>query len=90
MKLRGSGQVVMVSSIAGLRPLARCSAYGASKFAVQGMAGSMREECKGTGVKVATLCPASVATAWWQDKERGGKAIPATEEQLGALTQPLV
>ena len=36
----------------------------------QGIAGSLREECRGTGVKIATLCPGSVASPWWLQPER--------------------
>ena len=57
-------QVIFISSVAGLRTFARCSLYGASKWAVQGIAGSLREEVKGFGVKIATLCPGSVASPW--------------------------
>jgi 3-oxoacyl-[acyl-carrier protein] reductase len=88
MKKAGRGQVVFVSSVAGLRKFARCSIYGASKWAVQGIAGSLREECRGTGVKICTLCPGSVATPWWMEKERGGKDTPPTPEQLGAMLTP--
>ena len=88
MKRQRRGQLVFVSSIAGIRKLANCSIYGASKWAVQGMAGSLREECRGTGVKIATLCPGSVATPWWLERERGGKDVPATEEQMAKMLTP--
>jgi len=48
--------------VTGFRKLRKCSVYGASKWAVQGIAGSLREEARGTGVQIATLCPGSVAT----------------------------
>lgn len=87
-KAQGHGQLLFVSSVAGLRTFARCSAYGASKWAVQGIAGSIREECKGSGVKVATLCPGSVATPWWLEQARGGKPEPASAEQLAKMLSP--
>ena len=89
MKAQSNGQVVFVSSVAGLRKFARCSVYGASKWAVQGIAGSLREECRGTGVKVATVCPGSVATPWWLERERGGKEAPPSEEQLLQMLLPV-
>lgn len=67
MKAAGKGQIVFVSSVAGLRKFPGCSVYGGSKWAVEGIAGSVREEAKGTGVKVATFCPGSVATPWWME-----------------------
>ena len=88
MKAQNEGQIVFVSSVAGLRKFARCSVYGASKWAVQGIAGSLREECRGTGVKVATVCPGSVATPWWLERERGGKDEAPSEEQMLQMLSP--
>lgn len=88
MKQQGRGQIVFISSVAGVRKFGRCSAYGASKWAVQGIAGSLREECRGTNVKISTLCPGSVATPWWLERERGGKEVPATQEQLARMLTP--
>lgn len=88
MKQQGAGQVVFISSVAGLRKFGKCSVYGASKWAVQGIAGSLREEARGTGVKIATLCPGSVATPWWMESERGGKEIPATSDMLDQMLTP--
>ena len=88
MKQQARGQVVFISSVAGVRKFGRCSVYGATKWAVQGLAGSLREECRGTNVKISTLCPGSVATPWWLEKERGGKEVPATDEQLAKMLTP--
>jgi len=88
MKQEGKGQVIFVSSVAGLRKFPGCSVYGASKWAVQGIAGSLREECKATGVKIASLAPGSVATPWWLETSRGGKPDPATPEQMAKFLQP--
>ena len=81
-------QIVFVSSVAGLRKFPGCSVYGGSKWAVEGIAGSLREECKGSGVKVATFCPGSVATPWWSETERGGKPEAASQEALEKMLQP--
>ena len=52
MKTQGSGQLAVVSSVAGLRTPARCSVYSGTKWALQGMVGSVREELKNTGIKL--------------------------------------
>eukprot|EP00285_Hemiselmis_virescens_P018050 CAMPEP_0173386620 /NCGR_PEP_ID=MMETSP1356-20130122/9208_1 /TAXON_ID=77927 ORGANISM="Hemiselmis virescens, Strain PCC157" /NCGR_SAMPLE_ID=MMETSP1356 /ASSEMBLY_ACC=CAM_ASM_000847 /LENGTH=283 /DNA_ID=CAMNT_0014342925 /DNA_START=127 /DNA_END=978 /DNA_ORIENTATION=+ len=88
MKEAGKGQVIFVSSVAGLRKFPGCSVYGGSKWAVEGIAGSLREECKGTGVKIASLAPGSVATPWWMETSRGGKPEAASTEQLAKFLQP--
>ena len=36
-------------------------------------------------MRVATLCPGSVATPWWMERERGGKETPATPEMLATM-----
>ncbi|KAA0156298.1 hypothetical protein FNF29_01091 [Cafeteria roenbergensis] len=74
MKEAGRGQVVVTSSVLGERTSGGASLYCASKFAVQGMVGSVRKELAGNpGVKVGTVMPGAIATAWWTDEKRGGK-----------------
>ena len=88
MKAAGRGQIVVVSSVRGLKPGANCSLYSASKFALQGMVGSLREELRGSELKAGTVNPGAVATPWWLDSARGGKPKPATAEQLAGMLQP--
>ncbi len=59
---RGSGQVCFVSSLGGLISTYGYSAYSASKFAVIGMAGAMRQELAEYKVGVNVLCPPEVDT----------------------------
>lgn len=62
MRLRGSGHLVVVASVAGIRGLPGHAAYCASKAAAIAYAESLRGELKGTGVRVTTLAPGYVAT----------------------------
>ena len=62
---RGSGRVLMMGSVASVRGYAGGVAYGAAKHALLGLARSLREEVKGTGVSVTTLLPGAVRTASW-------------------------
>jgi short-subunit dehydrogenase len=57
MVRRGSGRIVVVSSIVGERGIPFYSAYSASKFALSGMADALRAEIAGTGVSVGLVCP---------------------------------
>lgn len=59
---QGKGQVCFVSSLGGLIPTYGYSAYSASKFAVIGMAGALRQELYSSGVGVSVLCPPEVNT----------------------------
>ena len=60
--LHRRGQIAFVSSMAGLVGLYGYSAYAASKFAVTGLAQSLRQELWGSGVHVHLVCPPEVNT----------------------------
>ncbi|TAM50129.1 MAG: SDR family oxidoreductase [Burkholderiaceae bacterium] len=62
MKQRGSGALVGIGSVAGIRGLPGHGAYCASKAAVIGYCESLRGELRASGVKVVTLCPGYVDT----------------------------
>lgn len=67
MKEQGSGQITVTSSNLGFETTARGSIYCATKFALQGMVGSIRKELEGTGVKIGTINPGGVDTPWFGD-----------------------
>jgi len=59
---RRSGDIVVVSSLAGKSTFAGGAIYCASKWALQGLSGCMAEDLRGYGIRVSTVCPGSVAT----------------------------
>ncbi|MEO1318673.1 MAG: SDR family oxidoreductase [Pseudomonadota bacterium] len=61
---RGEGHVVNLGSVAGLYPN-RSAIYGASKGAVRFMSMNLRNELRGTGVRVTEICPGRVATEFY-------------------------
>ncbi|MDP3356964.1 MAG: SDR family oxidoreductase [Polaromonas sp.] len=62
MVQRGSGALVGIGSVAGIRGLPGHGAYCASKAAVISYCESLRGELRGTGVSVVTLCPGYIDT----------------------------
>ena len=62
MTRRGSGALVGIASVAGIRGLPGHGAYCASKAAVISYCESLRGELRSSGVKVVTICPGYVAT----------------------------
>ncbi|MBC5782691.1 SDR family oxidoreductase [Ramlibacter sp. USB13] len=62
MRARGSGALVGIASVAGIRGLPGHGAYCSSKAAVISYCESLRGELRGTGVKVVTLAPGYVDT----------------------------
>ncbi|KAJ7541718.1 hypothetical protein O6H91_10G072900 [Diphasiastrum complanatum] len=77
MKERKSGQIIVISSVAGVQAFAGKSVYCASKFAVQGLVESLRAELSGTGVKAATILPGVIATPWWEGPAGNHKGVQA-------------
>ena len=59
---RGTGQVVVVASLAGLIPAPGMVAYTTTKFAAVGFAEALRLDLDGTGVGVTVVCPGFVRT----------------------------
>jgi NADP-dependent 3-hydroxy acid dehydrogenase YdfG len=58
----GGGDIVIVSSVAGLRGGGDEAVYAGTKFAQVGLAGSLDRELRAKGVRVTAICPAGTAT----------------------------
>jgi hypothetical protein len=56
------GRMVGIASVAGFRGLPGSGAYSASKAALISYLESLRQELRGSGVKVVTICPGYIRT----------------------------
>ena len=63
MVARGSGHIVLMSSLSGKAPAAGSSIYSATKFGLRGFAGALRAELHGTGVGVSAIFPGFIRDA---------------------------
>ena len=59
---RKAGDIINISSTAGLRGAAQTSAYSASKFGLIGLSESLMQEVRKHNIRVTTLTPSTVAT----------------------------
>ncbi|MCB1694207.1 MAG: SDR family NAD(P)-dependent oxidoreductase, partial [Pseudomonadales bacterium] len=62
MKMRGSGRILNVASVAGFQPVPSMSLYAASKAFVLSLTEGLSEELRGTGVSITALCPGLTRT----------------------------
>jgi len=94
---RGEGNIVFVSSVAGLQGAAGESVYSATKFAQVGMAQALDAELRPKGVKVSVVCPGGVKTEFAVGRgrtEEGVRTSPMLEARevaeaiVFACTQP--
>jgi len=58
----GSGDIVIVASVAGLRGAGDEAVYAATKFAQVGLAGGLDRELREKGIRVSAICPGGTAT----------------------------
>jgi short-subunit dehydrogenase len=78
MLARNAGVIVLIGSVFSKLSAPYLSAYVASKHAVSGFADSLRQELRGTGVRVAVVFPATIDTPIHQHAANftGRKARP--------------
>jgi NAD(P)-dependent dehydrogenase (short-subunit alcohol dehydrogenase family) len=76
---RGRGRIVFVGSISGRLGTVLMGPYAASKFAIEGLAESLRHELSPWHIAVAVVEPGAVRTAIW---EKGRKKAAEVEASL--------
>ena len=68
MLQRGSGHIINMGSIAGLKPYASGSAYVTSKYAVHGLSDTLRLDFAGRGIRVTEIMPGLVRSGFAEQR----------------------
>lgn len=64
MRQQGQGRIVMNSSVLGLVAMKYRGAYNASKFALEGITDTYRQELHGSGIQVSLIEPGPISSAF--------------------------
>ncbi len=85
MIARGTGDIVVTSSVAGMVPVVLEPIYTASKHAVQAFVHTLRRQVAPNGIRVGSIAPGPVVTSLLDDwpKEKMEEALAT-----GSLMQP--
>lgn len=89
MRQRGSGRLVGIASVAGIRGLPGHGAYCASKAGVISYCESLRGELRGSGVRVVTLSPGYIDTPLTQ-KNRYAMPFLMTAQAFARRAVPAI
>ncbi len=71
----GKGHIVNVASIAGKLATAKSTAYAASKHALLGFTNALRQDCKGTGIRVSAVNPGPIDTPFFERADPEGTYV---------------
>jgi 3-oxoacyl-[acyl-carrier protein] reductase len=90
----GGGDIVIVSSVAGLRGGADEAVYAGTKGAQVIFAGAIDRELRESGIRVTTICPAAVSTefAFGHGRTEGDDwldEVLTPEDVAGSIVQTL-
>lgn len=91
MLRRSQGRVIMMGSVSGILAAPGLSVYSASKFALEGMSDSLRNELKPFGIQVTILEPGKIETPIWSKalEQLTVKGEAQASEMAHNLYQPL-
>jgi NAD(P)-dependent dehydrogenase (short-subunit alcohol dehydrogenase family) len=76
---QGGGRIVNMGSIGGRAPAPFVGPYSASKFAMEGLTDTLRQELRPWGIPVSIIEPGAIATPIW---EKGSAAAGELAEKL--------
>jgi NAD(P)-dependent dehydrogenase (short-subunit alcohol dehydrogenase family) len=77
MRQQGTGAIVQISSMGGRMSFAGCSAYSATKFALEGFSEALADEVRTFGIKVLIVEPGAFRTGLHGDAMQMSAELPA-------------
>lgn len=87
MRAGGRGHLVLAGSLGGFVPVPGYTAYGASKFAVVGLAQCLRYELAPLGLRLTCFCPGEVETPGLRDERAQPNAAASALKAIGGTIE---
>ena len=81
----GRGDIINISSLAGLNAFAGGAIYCASKWGLQGLTACMAEDLRNYNIRVSAVCPGSVSTEFSLHKGRDHSKLLQPEDVAHAV-----
>ncbi len=86
MRQQGGGTIINISSVAGHIPIPFHAAYSATKFALNAMGKAAGVELKKDGIRVLTVCPGYVRTAFSENAVQGNELKRVRPESVRGIS----
>lgn len=86
MIARGAGHIVNVNSPAALMPWGGATGYVASRWALRGMAESLKTDLRGTGVNISHVVLGEVSSNYWEANPGARKRLPAVAKVIPTMS----
>ena len=86
MIARGSGNILQINTPAATVPWPGAVGYASARYAVRGFTESLRQDLRGTGIRVSSVTPAKVDTPYFDRNPGAEDRIPRIEKLLGTMT----
>jgi NAD(P)-dependent dehydrogenase (short-subunit alcohol dehydrogenase family) len=87
MRQRRQGRIIVITSVGGLIPSPTLSFYNGSKFAMEGITGSLAAEVARFGIQVTAVEPGAFRTDWsGRSMQRAARTIPDYDDLIGPIS----
>jgi short-subunit dehydrogenase len=86
MRQQGGGTIINISSVAGHIPVPFHASYSATKFALNAIGKAAGVELKKDGIRVLTVCPGYVRTAFSENAVRGNELKKVRPASVRGIT----
>jgi short-subunit dehydrogenase len=86
MLARGSGTILVINTPASIVPWPGAAGYAAARFALRGFTEALRQDLRGTGLRVTSVTLARVTSDYFDANPGALERVPSAEALVGHLS----